>query len=72
MDVQNNFCDLIGAKRQILPFENHFQNLHSNTKVLLHKWILMFPNIPGISSLQNLAKWFIFYGFYKLQQKSGI
>jgi hypothetical protein len=68
MDVQNYFCDLIGANRQLLPFEIHVPKLHSNTMILLDGWVLNFARIPGISSLQNLAKWFIFYGFYKLQQ----
>jgi hypothetical protein len=47
MDVQNNFCDLIGANGQLLPFEIHFQNLYSNTKILLHGWVLHFARIPG-------------------------
>jgi hypothetical protein len=66
MDVQNYFCDLIGANRQLLPFEIHVQKLHIKTMILLDARVLNFSRIPWISSLKNLAKWFIFYGFYKL------
>jgi hypothetical protein len=55
-----------------MPFNFHLKTLYSTTMVSLQNWVLHIARIPGISSLQNLAQWIIFYWIYKFRIETDI
>jgi hypothetical protein len=60
--------NLNGVYKPFLIFYFHLKTLYSTTVVTLHICILHIARIPGVASLQILAKHIILYRFYKSAQ----